>query len=413
MTLRSEDLSQTLHARLAQRAPAFQRSVWDAVDRLVAGAGPGTIFFGNGNPARERIPFEQMRAASQLTWDQVTESPKGIEYGQPEGLPELREMIASRIEQRGIFASPENILPTIGSQQAIDFLCRLMLEPGDAVVVEGPTYLGALQIFDAYQVEYIVAPVDAHGLDVDHLRSVLNARDSMPKLIYTIPTFQNPTGVTMPLERRQALVDLARERGILIVEDDPYCELWIDEPPPPAIRSLDSNVAYLGTFSKTIAPSIRSGWVVASDEFSQMLTVVKEVADINGDKVMMRTVLNAVPGFLDEHLVGSRELYRARRNAMLAGLEQYMPAGTTWSHPAGGFFVWVTLPEGLNALELLPVAASQFGVAYLAGEWFYPGYSWPEASRMLRLSYSKHLEATIEEGMQRLGAAIAAALETR
>jgi 2-aminoadipate transaminase len=217
----------------------------------------------------------------------------------------------------------------------------------------------------------------------------------------------------MPLERRQALVDLARERGILIVEDDPYCELWIDEPPPPAIRSLDSNVACLGTFSKTIAPSIRSGWVVASEEFSRMLTVVKEVADINGDKVMMRTVLNAVPGFLDEHLVGSRELYRTRRNAMLAGLEQHMPAGTTWSHPAGGFFVWVTLPEGLNALELLPVAASQFGVAYLAGEWFYPGYSWPEASRMLRLSYSKHLEATIEEGMQRLGAAIAAALETR
>jgi 2-aminoadipate transaminase len=314
---------------------------------------------------------------------------------------------------RGIEASREDILPTTGSQQAIDFICRLMLEPGDAIVVEGPTYLGALQIFDAYEVEYIVAPVDEQGLDVAHLRQVLAGRTIMPKLIYTIPTFQNPTGVTMPIERRQALVDLAREHGILILEDDPYCELWIDAPPPPAIRSLDSNVAYLGTFSKTIAPSIRSGWVVAPAGFSRMLSLVKEVADINGDKVMMRTVLNAVPGFLDEHLVGSRAFYRARRDAMLAGLARHMPAGTTWSHPAGGFFIWVTLPEGLRAIDLLPIAAETHGVAFLAGEWFYPGYEWPEASRTFRLSYSKHPESRIEEGMRRLGVAIRAALETR
>jgi 2-aminoadipate transaminase len=413
MTLPHDDLPRTLHSRLSHRAPAFQRSVWDEVDRLVAGAGPDTIFFGNGNPARERIPFDRMRAASQRTWEQLAASPAGIEYGQPEGLPELRAMLAQRIEQRGICVSPESILPTVGSQQAIDFLCRLMLEPGDAVVVEGPTYLGALQIFDAYEVEYIVAPVDDHGLDVEHLRRVLDARETMPKLIYTIPTFQNPTGVTMPLERRQALVELARERGILIIEDDPYCELWIDEPPPPAIRSMSDDVAYLGTFSKTIAPSIRSGWVVAPANFNQMMAVVKEVADINGDKVMMRTVLNAVPWFLDDHLMGSRELYRSRRNAMLSGLERFMPPGTTWSRPAGGFFVWVTLPDGLSARELLPFAAEKFGVAFLAGEWFYPGYSWPEASRTLRLSYSKHQETTIETGMQRLGAAIEAALESR
>jgi 2-aminoadipate transaminase len=380
---------------------------------LVSGAGPETIFFGNGNPARERIPFERMAQASSVTWQQIAETPGAIDYGEPEGNPELRDLIAERIRLRGIEASREDILPTTGSQQAIDFICRLMLEPGDAIVVEGPTYLGALQIFDAYEVEYIVAPVDEQGLDVAHLRQVLAGRTIMPKLIYTIPTFQNPTGVTMPIERRQALVDLAREHGILILEDDPYCELWIDAPPPPAIRSLDSNVAYLGTFSKTIAPSIRSGWVVAPAGFSRMLSLVKEVADINGDKVMMRTVLNAVPGFLDEHLVGSRAFYRARRDAMLAGLARHMPAGTTWSHPAGGFFIWVTLPEGLRAIDLLPIAAETHGVAFLAGEWFYPGYEWPEASRTFRLSYSKHPESRIEEGMRRLGVAIRAALETR
>ncbi|MCC6703844.1 MAG: PLP-dependent aminotransferase family protein [Thermomicrobiales bacterium] len=413
MTVGREELTGALLARLARRSPAFQHSVWDAVDLLVAGAGPETIFFGNGNPAPERVPYEAMQRASQRTWEQIGELPKRIEYGEPEGLPELRDMIAERMRARGVTATRDDILPTTGSQQAIDFLARLMLNPGDAVVVEGPTYLGALQVFDAYEVEYIVAPVDDRGLDVDRLRAMLDARTVMPKLIYTIPTFQNPTGVTMPLERRKALVELAREREILIVEDDPYCDLWFDELPPPALRSLDDNVAYCGTFSKTIAPSIRSGWVVAPTGFQKMLAIMKEVADINHDKVMMRTVLNAVPDFLDEHLVGSRELYRVRRDAMLAGLERHMPAGTSWSQPAGGFFVWVTLPEGLNAIELLPFAVERFGVAYLAGEWFYPGFSWPEASRTLRLSYSKHPEARIEEGMRRLGAAISAALETR
>ena len=413
MTVGREELAGAPYTRLARRSPAFQHSVWEDVDALVAGAGPETIFFGNGNPARERIPYERMQWAAQQTWGQIAESPARIEYGEPEGIPELRDLIAKRMLARGVACTRDDILPTTGSQQAIDFIARLMLEKGDAIVVEGPTYLGALQIFDAYEVEYIVAPVDEQGLDVEQLRATLATRSVMPKLIYTIPTFQNPTGVTMPMEWRRALVELARERGILIIEDDPYCELWIDSPPPPALRSLDDNVAYCGTFSKTIAPSIRSGWVVAPPGFSRMLSIVKEVADINGDKVMMRTVLNAVPGFLDDHLVGSRELYRVRRDAMLAGLERHMPVGTVWSRPAGGFFFWVTLPEGLNAIELLPFAVERFGVAFLAGEWFYPGFAWPEASRTLRLSYSKHPVERIEEGLRRLGAAISAALETR
>jgi len=401
-----------LHERLARRAPAFQQSVWETVDRLVAGAGPDTIFFGNGTPSRELIPFDEMRIANQQAWEDIQATPGALDYGDAAGFPPLRDLIARRMAHVGVTVDRASIMLTNGSQQAIDFLCRLVLEPGDAIVVEGPTYLGALQVFDAYEAEYITIPVDEHGLMVDLLRERLDALETMPKLIYTIPTFQNPTGVTMPLERRQALVELARERGILILEDDPYGELWVDGPPPPAIRSLDDHVAYLGTFSKTIAPGIRSGWVVTPPGFMEMLTIMKEVAEIHGERVMMRTLCHVVEDFLDQHLVKARDLYRTRRDAMLAGLEHHMPDGTTWSHPGGGFFVWLTLPEGLNAIELLPKAVEQ-GVAYLAGEWFYPGYQEPAAQRNLRLNFSTLPEARIEEGLRRLGGVVRAALDER
>lgn len=404
--------SGVLHERLARRAPAFQQSVWETIDLLVAGAGPDTIYFGNGTPAREMIPVERMAWANQRAWEDIAATPKAVDYGDAYGFPPLRDLIAARMRPLGIETDRESILLTTGSQQAIDFLCRLLLEPGDAIVVEGPTYLGALQIFDAYEVEYITVPVDADGLDVEGLRRRLDARSVMPKLIYTIPTFQNPTGATMPLPRRQALVELARERGILILEDDPYSELWVDAPPPPALRSLDEQVAYLGTFSKTVAPGIRSGWVVTPPGFMRMLTIMKEVADIHGERVMMRTLCHAVPGFLDQHLEQARPFYKARRDAMLAGLERYMPPGASWSHPGGGFFIWLTLPEGLSAIDLLPVAAKR-GVAYLAGEWFYPGYEWPAARRNLRLNYSTQPVERIDEGLRRLGAVLIDALTTR
>jgi 2-aminoadipate transaminase len=413
MTARSHtQKTAALHERLARRAPAFQQSVWETVDRLVTGAGPDTIYFGNGTPSRELIPFEEMRIANQRAWEDIKETPGALDYGDAPGYPPLRDLIGRRMEHVGVTADRSNILITNGSQQAIDYLCRLVLEPGDAIVVEGPTYLGALQVFDAYEVEYITIPVDEHGLKIDLLRERLDGLAIMPKLIYTIPTFQNPTGVTMPLERRTALVELARERDILILEDDPYGELWVDEPPPPALRSLDEQVAYLGTFSKTIAPGIRSGWVVTPPGFMEMLTIMKEVSDIHGERVMMRTVCHAVEGFLDDHLVKARALYKTRRDAMLAGLEHHMPSGTAWSRPGGGFFVWITLPDGLNAVELLPEAVAH-GVAYLAGEWFYPGYREPSAKRNLRLNFSTLSEERIEEGLRRLGAVVRAALDTR
>jgi 2-aminoadipate transaminase len=398
-----------LFKRLARRVPAFQSSVWETVDRLVSGGAEDTIYFGNGTPSREVIPLERLQAASQIAWREVMETPSALDYGDAAGHPPLRELIARRMGALGIEAAAADIILTNGSQQGIDYLCRLMLDPGDTIVVEGPTYLGALQIFDAHEAKYLVAPMDEQGLDIDALIVLLDQSPVTPKLIYTIPTFQNPTGITMPLERRERLVALARERGILILEDDPYGELWVDEQPPVALRALDEQVAYLGTFSKTIAPGLRMGWIVAPPGFMEMLTIEKEVADIHGERVTMRTIYHAIDGFLDEHLPIARELYRKRRDAMLAGLAESMPAGTTWSIPGGGFFVWVTLPDGLDAIELLPVAAAQ-GVAYLAGEWFYPGYREPNARRNLRLNFSTLPEDRIAEGLRRLGAVLGEAL---
>src|SRR4051794_10669185 len=199
-------------SRLAQRAPAFQTSPWEKVDRLISGGAADTIYFGNGTPSREAIPFARMQEASERAWAEVMETPGALDYGSAAGSNELRDLIATRMERNlGIHAERKNIIISNGSQQAIDYLCRLMLDPGDTIIVEGPTYLGALQIFDTYQVNYIAAPLDDCGLDVDHLRVTLASSPVVPKLLYTIPTFQNPSGITMPLARRQALIDLMRE----------------------------------------------------------------------------------------------------------------------------------------------------------------------------------------------------------
>ena len=388
--------------RLASRARAFTWSVWETADTYFANGAPDSIFFGNGVPAREAMPIAQLEAAAHRTWRELHENPKGLEYGEVKGYAPLRQFIAGRMNAAGAEVDPENILVTTGSQQGLDFICRLMLEPGDTVIVEGPTYIGALQIFDAYQVRYIVAPMDDEGIDVDALRVLLDRDPISPKLLYTIPTFQNPTGRTMSLPRRRALIALARERGILVAEDDPYGDLWFDEPGPASLRSLDPGVVYFGSFSKTIAPGIRLGWTVAPPEFLPMLQLCKEVADINGERVGTRTLFHTVNGFLDGHLPTVRPIYRERRDAMMAGLAASMPTGTTWSQPTGGFFVWATLPAGVRALDLLTFAAPR-GVIFLAGEWFYPGYANAQDAGSLRLNFSTQPVERIAEGLQRLG----------
>lgn len=386
--------------RLARRAAVFGPSVWneayEIVDRF-----DGVIYFGNGTPASEIHPIGQLQEAARTAWSTASEA---LDYGEVAGYPPLRELIATRMADQAIEADPDHIMITSGSQQGIDYVARLLIDPGDTIVVEGPTYIGAMQAFDAYEPSYLTIPVDDDGMNVAELARALDRAERKPKFIYTVPTFQNPTGITMTRARREALLELSRERRVPILEDDPYGEIYFGERPEVALRALDDNVIYLGTFSKTIAPGVRVGWLVAPSDLIDMLLMVKEAADIHGDRLIMRTIYHAASGFLDGHVERARGIYRARRDAIIAALEEHMPGCVTWSHPEGGFFVWVTLPERCSAYELLPFAAER-GVAFLPGAWFYPrGH---EVWNSLRLSFSTHPEETIREGVRRLGRAIA------
>jgi len=389
--------------RPARRARAFAPSVWAEIDALYAKHPDGDlIFFGGGAPPAELIPSERLRWAAERAW---TDAPRALDYGEVAGYEPLRGLIARRMGARGMAVDPGQILLTTGSQQGIDLVARLMLDPGDAVVVEEPTYLGALQAFGGWEATFLPVAIDEEGVRIDALAAVLAAAPRPPKLLYTVPTFQNPSGATLSRRRREALLAVARAHGVLVVEDDPYGELWYDEAPPPPLRALDPEVVYLGTFSKTLAPALRAGWVAAPPALAEAFFFAKEGSDIHNDRIGARTVFHAAEGFLDGHLAAVRPRYRRRRDVLLGALAEFMPAGVRWSAPRGGFFVWVELPAGMDGVELLPRAAAA-GVVFLPGAWFSPA---PTAAtrRALRLNFSTLPEPRIVEGARRLSGAIA------
>ena len=394
----AEETTRIATRRLAKRAVAYQPFFWDEVGEIL-NAHPGAIYFGNGAPNRKTIPYERLQEASKIAWAEASDA---LDYGELAGYKPLRELICERMTAQGIVAKPDDVMITNGSQQGIDIICRLFTEPGDTVIVESPTYLGALQAINPFEVNYLPIPIDDEGLNVDALGDALANLPTPPKLIYTIPTFQNPTGITMSLRRREALLEVARRHAILVLEDDPYGELFFDETPPePPLRALDPEVIYLGTFSKTVAPGLRVGWMTAPKEIISLSLAAREASDIHGDRILTRTVYHAAKDFLDDHLIGARAFYRRRRDLMLDALAEYMPPGVTWVEPRGGFFVWVTLPDGLAADDKLTLAADG-GVVYLPGSWFYPNQ---EERSSFRLSYSGLTEDEIIEGIRRLGVA--------
>ncbi len=381
--------------RLARRAEAFASAFWAELGQVLA-RHPDMIFFGGGTPAHELMPVARLRDASLKAW---ADAPAALDYGEVAGYRPLREFIAAQMTGHGMAVDPEHLLLTNGSQQGIDLVGRVMLDPGDAIVIEAPTFLGAFQTFAAYEVTYLMAPTDEHGLRIDALERLLADQTRPPKLIYTIPTFQNPTGTTQPRARREALLALARAHGVLVVEDDPYGTLRYDGDHEPPLRALDPDVIYLGTFSKTLAPGLRVGWIAAPANLIGLFHSAKEGVDIHNERIMTRTVYHAVAGFLDDHLAHAREVYRGRRDALLAALRQHLPGTVRWSEPEGGFFVWVTLPEGLDTEALLPRAADA-GVAFFPGTWFYPH---DPDRRALRLSFSTMPKDRLVEGARRLG----------
>ena len=391
------DITHSLKDRFASRTQVFGESIWTGIfDHLRKHDDP--VYFGDGSPAPEVIPVDRLREANQRAWD---DAPACLKYGDQQGYQQLRELVAHRIGQRGIDTTADDILITSGSTQALDLASRVFLEPGDAIIVELPTFLGALEIFETYEVEIVGVPVDEHGMRMDELATALDTHPNA-KVVYTIPTFHNPTGTTMPIERRQQLVDLAHRHNVAIFEDDPYGELQYSGEAVPPIRTLDDQVIHFGTFSKTIAPGVRTGFAIAPQEVLAAMLAIREVSDISNDRITMRTVYHTAEGFLDGNIAKANDIYRARRDAMLAALEEHMPASVTWSRPDGGFFVWITLPQGIRSDDLFDRGA-EHGVVVFPGEWFYPGRSDYGA---VRLSFSTVPEERIRLGIERLGAAL-------
>jgi 2-aminoadipate transaminase len=387
-------------ATTSRRIEPFAASVWPWVDQM-AERNPEAVFFGGGVPPTEAIPVDRLREGADHAWADGAEI---LLYGEVRGYRPLRELIVERMAARGAIVDPADVLITNGAQQGIDLAARVFVDPGDIVLTEEPTFMDALRVFRSHEAEPVGVPVDEEGLQVDVLASLLDRLPKRPKFLYTMPTYQNPMGVSMSTARRRALVDLARERGLVIVEDDPYGDLSYDGDPPPTLKSLDPEVIFLGTFSKVLAPGLRVGWVASSPRLREAFFNVKEGTDIHNERIMTRTVYHSARGFLDEHIAATREIYRGRRDAMLAGLEREMPAGVRWTTPRGGFFLWVTLPNRYETDTMLPDATDR-GVIYLPSSWFYPDRSW---TRSMRLNFSAQSEERIAEAMRRLAEAIRA-----
>jgi 2-aminoadipate transaminase len=338
-----------------------------------------------------------MAESTARAWKTI--DPSVMYYGDYQGYEPLRELIAERMQRRGARITSDDVLITNGSQQGLELVAKLFLNPGDRVIVEAPTYFGALQIFDVYEAEYVPVPMDDGGIVVSELEKALQLTPK-PKFMYLIPTFQNPTGIALNQTRRQQVIELARRYGVPIIEDDPYGELWFHGGDHGTLRALGPEVIYLGTFSKTMAPALRMGWLIAPPSLMKRFTDAKEGVDIQSDRIVQRALVYASEGdWLDEHIASAREEYGARCDHMLESLEREMPVGTRWTEPDGGFFIWVTLPDGANADELVKECAKH-GALYNPGSCFYTEW---EPKPTLRLGFSTLTRDEVTEGLKRMG----------
>ncbi|GLX21085.1 PLP-dependent aminotransferase family protein [Streptomyces lavendulae] len=360
---------------------------------------PGVISFAGGLPAPELFDTEGLRAA----YDAVLTgagAARALQYSTTEGAPELRSAVAARAAARGLATSAGDVLVTTGSQQGLTLLAGTLLEPGDTVLVENPTYLAALQCFALAGARVIPVPCDGQGLLPDALAEI-TARER-PKLLYTIPTFQNPTGRTLPGDRRAEVARTAARLGLWLVEDDPYGDLRYEgahEPWIAAHPGAEDRTALLGSFSKVMAPGLRLGWLRAPAALLRAAVVAKQAADLHTSTVDQLAAAHYLGARdLDAHVARVRDAYRARRDALLAGLGAALPAGSEWNRPEGGMFVWARLPEGYDAGALLKSAVGH-DVAYVPGAPFFTGTPDP---RTLRLSFTTHTAEEITEGLDRL-----------
>lgn len=368
---------------------------------------PDIISFAGGLPAPDVFPVKEFREACNRVLEE--QGAQALQYSTTEGYRPLREMIARHTGRYSVKVTADHILITSGSQQALDFIGRLFLNRGDYVVVESPTYLGALQALNAYGAQYISVPSDEHGMIVDHLEEALRIG---PKFIYVLPNFQNPSGSTLSEERRRRLVLLADQYGVPIVEDDPYGQLRYDGEHIPSVVYLDNhyrndgegeyagNVIYLSTFSKLLSPGLRLAWVIAPPQVIRKLVMTKQAADLHTSSFNQYVAYEvAKGGFLDEHVKVIRATYKQRRDVMLEMMEEMFPREVRWTRPLGGMFLWGMMPEGVDAAEVLKVAIER-KVAFVPGAAFHPNGG---GENTMRLNFSFSSPETIREGITRLG----------
>ena len=386
----------TLFAERTERMHAS-----DIRELLKLTARPEIISLAGGLPAPELFPVDEYRRA--FEWVLETNGSMALQYGPSEGYRPLRELLAARLTGLGIPADAEHILVTSGSQQGLDLLGKIFLNPNDAVCVENPSYMGAIQAFDAYQADYVIVPMDDDGMRSQELDDIL--RRHSVKFIYALPNFQNPSGRLMSLPRRKLLVETAKAHGVPIVEDDPYGELYFEGEPLPSLRSLwPEGVVYLGTFSKILAPGFRLGWLVAPPGLYDEFVFAKQPADLHSSMATQMATYEVCKeeGFLEQHIDQIRAVYRERRDVMLRALEQHFPPGCRWTKARGGLFVWAELPPSIDTRELL-AEAIQEQVAFVPGQSFHPDRS---GHNTMRLNFSNVAPERIEEGVARLGRAI-------
>ncbi|MFB9960967.1 aminotransferase-like domain-containing protein [Sinosporangium siamense] len=366
---------------------------------------PEVVSLAGGMPYVTALPLD---VVGELVSDLVAKrGPVALQYGSGQGDPHLREQICEVMRLEGIESGPDDVVVTVGSQQALDLITRIFIDPGDVVLAEGPSYVGALGTFSAYQAKVVHIAMDDEGIIPESLAQTIYALQtagSRIKFLYTVPTFQNPAGVTLSVARRRQVLEICQRAGILIIEDNPYGLLGFDGDPMRALRADNADgVVYLGSFSKTLAPGFRVGWALAPHAIREKLVLAMESAVLSHSSFTQLAVgqyLATQPW--REQIKTFRELYRERRDALLDALEAVMPAGCTWTRPRGGFFVWMTLPEGLDSKAILPRAVSE-RVAFVPGTGFFTDGG---GARHMRLSYCYPEPDRIREGVRRLARVI-------
>lgn len=395
-----------LSARLAQRARRMNASAIREILKITQQ--PDVISFAGGLPAPELFPLEDVRRAADAVLSQY--GPTALQYSTTEGHLPLREWIAARDGIR-----PHNVQIVTGSQQGLDLLGKILIDEGDVVLVEAPTYLGALQSFQPYGPRYVELPTDEHGIDTDALEDVLKAHPA--KLLYAIPNFQNPTGRTLSLERRRRLLELTAQYGVLVIEDDPYGKLRFTGEELPSLYALSlelaggdpeqSHVIYSSSFSKTLVPGLRDAWVQAARPIIEKLVQAKQGADLHTPTLNQMIIAELVEDVLPRQIEIVKRAYGERARDMIARLREHFPAGVNFTTPEGGMFLWVTVPEGIDTVPLLARAVER-KVAFVPGS---PFYALGGGANTMRLSYSSATPEQIDRGIRALGETIRAALE--